>query len=202
MRKSPLKDAQCSATKHHNTSGNLDASANSGSLRRSILKDTSGPRVSSFMKAIPIPMTPSKEQRIVTMADDNKSLSHATSKKKENPFADKTIEEIEVEMERARDRIDRNNTLIAKLRSNTLRSTKDKEKEVIPLRDEVRDLTQLVKQLDKLIDEKTPFWEKLPKDTVFYKHLMSNMYTAKIDSTTKETATIEKCNLFEAAEDI
>lgn len=116
-----------------------------------------------------------------------------------NPYIDKTIEEIEVDMDRAREKIERNTLLMAKARNNTLRSKKAIEKEILPLRDEIRELTSLVKILDKLIDEKTPYWEKLPKDTVFYKHLMSNMYTTKINTTAKETAQIDKSNLNEAA---
>ena len=119
-----------------------------------------------------------------------------------NPYIDKTIEEIEVDMDRAREKIERNTLLMAKARNNTLRSKKAIEKEILPLRDEIRELTALVKMLDKLIDEKTPYWEKLPKETVFYKHLMSNMYTTKINTTAKETAQIDNSNLKEAAEEV
>ena len=91
-------------------------------------------------------------------------------------------------MDRAREKIDRNTIIIAKLYKDTLRSKKAIQKEVQPLRDEIKELTNLVKMLDKLIDDKTPFWEKLPKESIFYKHFMSNMYTTKIDTTTRETA--------------
>lgn len=105
-------------------------------------------------------------------------------------------------MDRAREKIDRNTIIIAKLYKDTLRSKKAIQKEVQPLRDEIKELTNLVKMLDKLIDDKTPFWEKLPKESIFYKHFMSNMYTTKIDTTTRETAYVDKSKLREASEEV
>jgi hypothetical protein len=38
---------------------------------------------------------------------------------------------------------------------------------------EMQDLREEMAKLEKVKDSKTPFYEKLPKDSAFYKHYMS-----------------------------
>jgi hypothetical protein len=49
-------------------------------------------------------------------------------------------------------------------------------------------LRDLVFKLDKIRDSKIPFYEKLPKDSSFYKHYMHLLYTRKIDQVADTTA--------------
>lgn len=56
--------------------------------------------------------------------------------------------------------------------------------------------------LDRVKDEKIPYYEKLNKNSTFYKHLMSNLYTDKVEQTGKEATRNEQTLLHEVAETI
>jgi hypothetical protein len=69
-----------------------------------------------------------------------------------------------------------------------------------PLEIDKQNEQNLVRTLDRIREEKIPFHEKLPKDSIFYKHLMSNIYTAKFAQQTVQTAKYEENQMKEVGE--
>ena len=63
---------------------------------------------------------------------------------------------------------------------NKFASTGKLKNETGPIKADLKKEKELLYRLEIIREEKIPFYEKLPKDSVFYKHYMSNMYVAKI----------------------
>ena len=57
---------------------------------------------------------------------------------------------------------------------------KIKLKKLEPVERVLADLRERVAKLEVIKDAKIPFYEKLPKDSPFYKHYMSVLYAARI----------------------
>ena len=73
---------------------------------------------------------------------------------------------------------------------------KIKQKKLEPVERVLFDLRQKVQKLEIIKDAKIPFYEKLPKDSPFYKHYMSVLYAARMqEATTKKV--VEDRNLFQ-----
>ena len=104
-----------------------------------------------------------------------KSKGDQKSHKSVDPYEDKTVEEIELEMEKHRRKIDDNNNKMNHMRNDKLKSKMNISKEIAPMRQENVMLRDLVIKLDKIRDDKIPYYEKLPKDSVFYRHKISSM---------------------------
>lgn len=134
--------------------------------------------------------------------DDAKSVKSrdVKSHKSVDPYEDKTVEEIEVEMEKHRRKIEDNNNKINHMKNDKLKSKMNINKETQPLREEIKMLRDLVIKLDKIREDKIPYYEKLPKDCVFYRHKISSMFTTKINVAAFETAKDEKNLLKEVGE--
>jgi hypothetical protein len=60
---------------------------------------------------------------------------------------------------------------------------KIKNKKLEPVENVIKELKERIAKLDVIRDAKIPFYEKLPKDSPFYKHYMSVMYAARIEET-------------------
>jgi len=147
------------------------------------------------------------DRKTVRMADDPSERKSVRSRdqashKSVDPYESKTVEEIEVEMDKLRDKVERLDIQINKLKDNKLKSKNTIAKEIQPLRAELKASRDLVERLAILREEKIPFYEKLPKDSIFYKHYVSNLFTGKIHQTTVETAKTEENLLKEVGENI
>jgi hypothetical protein len=171
--------------------------------------DTSSPsKLDNIMALKPTELTLKKmDRKTVRMADDLSEKKSVRSRdqashKSVDPYESKTVEEIEVEMDKLRDKVERLDIVIAKLKENKLKSKNTISKEIQPLRIELKAARDLVERLAVLREEKIPFYEKLPKDSVFYKHYISNLFTGKIYQTTVETAKNEENLLKEVGENI
>jgi|688.fasta_scaffold156816_3 hypothetical protein len=113
-----------------------------------------------------------------TDKDDTKSVKskgEVKSHKSVDPYEDKTVEEIEVDMEKHRRKIEDNNNKMNIMRNDKLKSKMNINKEIAPLRQENAMLRELVIKLDKIRDDKIPYYEKLPHDSIFYRHKISYM---------------------------
>ncbi len=61
-----------------------------------------------------------------------------------------------------------------------------KQKKLGPLELVLTDLRERIDKLEVIKDAKIPFYEKLPKDSPFYKHYMSVLYAARMQETTSK----------------
>ena len=107
-----------------NSSGINDSS--DAQLKSSFkIKDTSSPsKLDGIMALKPTELTLKKmDRKTVRMADD-------PSDKSVDPYESKTVEEIEVEMDRLRDKVERLEIQINKLRDNKLKSKNTISKEI------------------------------------------------------------------------
>ena len=57
---------------------------------------------------------------------------------------------------------------------------KSKLKKAAPVEAQLRELMARVDMLEQVKDEKTPFYEKLPKDSAFYKHYISLLQSSRM----------------------
>ena len=136
---------------------------------------------------------------------DRKSTKSGKSKQGswEEQYEAKTVEEIELEMDKARDQLSFNMDKINEYKRKSGNMTKTAlMKELKPLMDQNKELVKLVRDLDRIRDSKIPDHEKLPKESNFYKHYVSNLYTNKFGQTTCETVKHEETTLREVAESI
>lgn len=117
-----------------------------------------------------------------------------------DPYEDKTVEEIELDMDKHRRKIEENNNKMIRMRNDKLKSTMNINKECLPFKQENAMLRDLVIKLDKIRDDKIPYYEKLPHDSVFYRHKISYMQSNKITVAAIETAKDEKNLLKEVGE--
>lgn len=70
-----------------------------------------------------------------------------------------------------------------------------KQKKLAPLELVLNELRERIEKLEVIKDAKIPFYEKLPKDSPFYKHYMSVLYAARMQETTTKKV-IEDRNFF------
>jgi hypothetical protein len=63
-------------------------------------------------------------------------------------------------------------------------------------------LRDKIAKLEAIKDSKIPFYEKLPKDSAFYKHYMSVLYQARIQEATSKKVLEDRAVLINAAASI
>jgi len=57
---------------------------------------------------------------------------------------------------------------------------KVKAKKMKPVEDNLAELREKVRKLEIIKDKKIPFYEKLPKESPFYKHYMSVLFASRM----------------------
>jgi hypothetical protein len=60
-------------------------------------------------------------------------------------------------------------------------------------------LRERIQKLEIIKDGKIPFYEKLPKDSAFYKHYMSVLYQARLQEATSKKVLEDRAVLVNAA---
>lgn len=73
---------------------------------------------------------------------------------------------------------------------------KVKQKKLGPVEKVINELRERIGKLEIIKDAKIPFYEKLPKDSPFYKHYMSVLYAARIQEATSKKVSEDR-NLFQ-----
>ncbi|CDW78193.1 UNKNOWN [Stylonychia lemnae] len=115
--------------------------------------------------------------------------------KLEEDFEAMSIEEIDVLIEKAQREIDQALDIRRRILRHKMLTKKIKQKKLEPVERVLTDLRQRVQKLEIIKDAKIPFYEKLPKDSPFYKHYMSVLYAARMqEATTKKV--VQDRNLF------
>lgn len=76
-----------------------------------------------------------------------------------------------------------------------------KQKKLGPVEAVITKLRERIAKLEIIKDAKIPFYEKLPKDSPFYKHYMSVLYAARMQETTAKKV-IEERAIFHGAASI
>lgn len=84
-----------------------------------------------------------------------------------------SIEEIDVLIEKAQREVEVWLEQKKKYMANKMWTNKTKSKKVAPINDAIQELRERISKLEIIKDGKIPFYEKLPKDSAFYKHYMS-----------------------------
>lgn len=72
---------------------------------------------------------------------------------------------------------------------------KIRNKKLQPVEKVLSELREKILKLEVIKDSKIPFYEKLPKDSPFYKHYMSVLYAARMQETAAKKV-IEDRNVF------
>lgn len=102
----------------------------------------------------------------------SRSRKSGSRYEEEIDYEDMPVEEIDVLMEKAQREIDDIIQRKMAYLSNPHQSKKQKKKRIMQLEMEMQELREEMSKLEKIKDSKTPFYEKLPKDSAFYKHYM------------------------------
>ena len=114
------------------------------------------------------------------------------------------IEELDVALEQAI--LNRNKELV---RYNAWFKENEKEKKEKQFKKksqkklaELDKLQEIIDLIARIKDQKTPFYEKLPKDSAFYKHYMSVLYQARLQEATSKKVLEDRSMLANAASTI
>ena len=76
---------------------------------------------------------------------------------------------------------------------------KAKQKKLKPVEDALKDLRDKVEKLEIIKDQKIPFYEKLPKDSPFYKHYMSILFAYRMQEAAARKILEDRTVLYNAA---
>ena len=76
---------------------------------------------------------------------------------------------------------------------------KTKSKKIFPIDSAIYELRERIQKLEIIKDGKIPFYEKLPKDSAFYKHYMSVLYQARLQEATSKKVLEDRSMLSNAA---
>ena len=112
------------------------------------------------------------------------------------------IEEIDVLIEKAQHEVDVLMDQRKKYLSNKMWTKKTKQQKVKPLEQAIMELRERIQKLEIIKDKKIPFYEKLPKDSAFYKHYMSVLSHARLQEATTKLIAEDKSMLINAAASI
>jgi hypothetical protein len=128
--------------------------------------------------------------------EDGKShMSKDKSHKSEN-YEEKTVEDIEVEIDKLFVNLDQNNVKLDKIRkAGRLKSEMKIKEEQKPFIDHNRYIRQRIELLDKMKNAKIPYYDKIPKDSNFYKFIINKLLTTKLVTETRDKAREEKASL-------
>jgi hypothetical protein len=76
---------------------------------------------------------------------------------------------------------------------------KMKAKKMRPVEENLIELRDRVAKLEIIKDQKIPFYEKLPKDSPFYKHYMSVLFTGRMQEAAARKVLEDRTFLMNAA---
>jgi len=115
----------------------------------------------------------------------------------------KTVEEVEAEIDKCLAIHESNIRKIERIKKNgKLKSDTKIREEQLPLKQQNIYLRERVELLAQIKEEKIPFYEKLPKDSTFYKHYMNLLVTRAIDKSAVDKLDEDKTVLKEVNEKI
>lgn len=115
---------------------------------------------------------------------------------KSEKYEDKTVEDIEVEIDKLFGNLDTNNAKLDKIRkAGRLKSEMKIKEEQKPFIELSRYIRQRIELLDKMKNAKIPYYDKIPKDSNFYKFIINKLITTKILTETRDKAREEKASL-------
>jgi len=127
--------------------------------------------------------------------DGMSHVSKDKSHKSEN-YEEKTVEDIEVEIDKLFVNLDQNNVKLDKIRkAGRLKSEMKIKEEQKPFIDHNRYIRQRIELLDKMKNAKIPYYDKIPKDSNFYKFIINKLLTTKLVTETRDKAREEKASL-------
>lgn len=105
----------------------------------------------------------------------------------EEDYEEMSVEEIDVLLEKAQREVDIKVMEKRKINSNKLWTDNTKKKKKVVIDTEINILREKIRKLDIIRDSKIPFYEKIPKDSPFYKHYISVLYQARlVEATSKK----------------
>lgn len=135
---SPFKRGLSPAKSKMNNSGVINESSDIGG----VLKNKSPVKGTGSFKGSDLKKLDTKSVRMAGDILERKSAKSGKSKTgtETDPYEGKTVEEIELEMDKARDGMERNMERINKLKGNALMSKGARDKEVKPLMEEYKRL--------------------------------------------------------------
>jgi hypothetical protein len=91
-----------------------------------------------------------------------------------------SIEEIDVLIEKAQREIEQALDIKRRILRHKMLTKKIKHKKLEPVEKTLSELRARVELLEEIKDAKIPFYEKLPKDSPFYKHYMSVLFASRM----------------------
>ena len=119
----------------------------------------------------------------------------------EEDYEEMPIEELDVALEQAI--LNRNKELV---RYNAWFKENEKEKKEKQFKKksqkklaELEKLQEIIDLIARIKDQKTPFYEKLPKDSAFYKHYMCILQQNRLEETTSKKVVEDRAMLINAA---
>lgn len=124
-----------------------------------------------------------------TAAFDTKSVGGKTNKS-EN-YEDMTVEQIDEMIDKAEKEIQVLDRQKKTLRNKSIKNGKIK-KELKTIEDQLRTMRLKCERWAVIKDSKIPFWEKLPKDSQFYKHFMNIRFATEIVDAADRQATEDR----------
>ncbi len=109
-----------------------------------------------------------------------------------------SIEEIDVLIEKAQREIEQALDIKRRILKHKMLTKKVKNKKLEPVEKVLFELRERVQKLEIIKDAKIPFYEKLPKESPFYKHYMSVLYAARMQEAAAKKI-LEDRNLLQSA---
>eukprot|EP00347_Sterkiella_histriomuscorum_P016619 403352494 len=106
--------------------------------------------------------------------------------KLEEDFEAMSIEEIDVLIEKAQREVDQAIDIRKRILRHKMLTKKLKQKKLGPVEGVINELREKIGKLEIIKDKKIPFYEKLPKDSPFYKHYMSVLYAARMQEAAQQ----------------
>jgi hypothetical protein len=97
-------------------------------------------------------------------------------------FEEMSIEEVDALIMKVQNEIAQALDIKKRILKHKMMTKKSKNKKLQPVEQELAVMRQRLAMLDQIKDAKIPFYEKLPKDSPFYKHYMSLLYSSKINN--------------------
>ena len=110
-----------------------------------------------------------------------------------------SIEEIDVLIEKAEREMEKEEMEKRIIQSNKVKTKKQKQKQIAPIQQRIQEIREHIMKLQAIKDSKIPFYEKLPKDSAFYKHYMSVLYQTRLHDATSKKVLEDRAMLVNAA---
>ena len=110
-----------------------------------------------------------------------------------------SIEEIDVLIEKAEREMEREEIEKRIIQANKVKTKKQKQKQIAPIQQRIQEIREQIVKLQAIKDSKIPFYEKLPKDSTFYKHYMSVLYQTRLHDATSKKVLEDRAMLVNAA---